>query len=95
MNLEMDPAAEMPGIFRNRLVSDSFNDFSRFDALRADVDMTHRAVLDRFYALDVRTPDLAGFVVCVGNVVSEAGTFVANRALCHSRLHRFNRKLLT
>ena len=94
MNLKTRPVAEGPGILRNRLGSDRLDDLSRFDALRAYADMTHRAVLDRFHALDVGAPDLSGFVVCVGNVVSEAGTFVANRTLCHSRLHILNRKLL-
>ena len=94
MNLKIHPVAEKPKILRNRLDSERLDDLSRFDALRADADMTHRAVLDRFHALDVRVPDLAGFVVCMGNVVSEAGTFVANRALCHSSLHRVNLGLL-
>jgi len=94
MNFETRPVAESPKILRNRFGSDRFDDFPRLDALCANADMTHRAVPDCFHALDVRTPYLARFVVCMRNVVSEVGTFFANRALCHSRLHRLNPKLI-
>jgi len=79
--------------FRNRRrLSDRLDDFSRPDALSADAYMTHRAVPDRFHALDVRAPDLGVFVVGVGNVVSKAWTFSTNRTLCHGCLHILNLK---
>ncbi len=50
---------------------------ARADAAGAYLDAADSAVIERFNLLQVRMPGAAGFVVCVADVIAEAGTFPA------------------
>ena len=47
------------------------------DAACTDFHAPHAAVTDRFHLLQVGVPDPARFVVCMADVVTEAGAFAA------------------
>ena len=54
---------------------------SRTDATGTYLDSSDAAVVfNRFYFLEIRVPDCTGFIVCVADIVSEAGAFTTNFA---------------
>jgi hypothetical protein len=61
-------------------VLEGFGYVSGADAAGADLDAPDGTVSHGLDLLQVRTPDFAGFVVSVADVIPEAGAFTANFA---------------
>jgi hypothetical protein len=62
------------------LYSERLGDVAGTNAAGADLDATDGTVVDGFYLLQVRMPGPSGLVVCMADVVAEAGAFTANFA---------------